>query len=676
MDETIRDGSARWHCPLLGFLFLLCSVATAAEQPEDFFDLSLDELMDITVTSVSKQEESLRYTPAAASVVTHEDLRRLGVTNLPDALRAVPGVQVAQMDAKTWAVSVRGFDRQFSNKLLVMMDGRTLYTPLFSGVWWDMQDVILEDIDRIEVIRGPGGSLWGANAVNGVINIITKKAGDTQGGYASAAAGTQLRGLVEARQGVDLGEKGHLRYHARLVKREEEEVASGQPDRGDGLGDDWTSGRAGFRWDWHTSSEERTLQGDVSHAAENQKLSVPVLSPPFTDQSKDDQTATGAYLLGRWGWGAEDGPRQTLQTYFDYVGRDTDLAELKVYTLDFDFQQTRALNARNELIWGAGYRYIWDDLSEKRRDGVVYLNYQPDSSSYDIASAFVQNKTALVPERLFLTLGSKFEHNDYTGFEVQPNVRLAWLPRAEHMVWGAVSRAVRTPTRGEHGLDLISGVAGPGFIALVGDEDGYNAEELIAYEVGYRGEILQRASLDATVFYHDYDSLRTFEPVAPFGSFSLPLVASNEASGEARGVELALTWAPLEEWRLSAAYSYLDVDIDMDGDSNDILAKLDETNYPEHQFNVRSYWNINADWSLDSALYYVDELEQVDLAGTDISSYWRLDARLAWKVNRDVELSLVGQNLLDDDHEEFGAPLYSQRSTIRRNVYAKVSLSF
>lgn len=648
-----------------------CCTQAWAQQERDYFDLSLQELAQITVTSVSKRAESLSRSAAAVFVLTREDIRRSGASQLPDLLRMVPGVQVAQMDANDWAISVRGFNRQFSNKLLVLIDGRTVYTPLFSGVFWDAQDVMLEDIERIEVIRGPGGALWGANAVNGVINIITREAKDTQGTLVTALAGNQEQGM-QLRQGMALANGGHARIYGKWSRRGETRVAAGEPGAGGDMGDDWRSARAGFRADWPVASQAFTLQGDAYELRENGLSLLDSLSAPFYVTTSEEQTARGANLLGRWARGKSGGERVSLQVYYDFVDRDNRVLNQRHHTLDFDLQHHPAALQRHHIAWGVGYRVIQDELRTSPFNGVTYLDYDPERRTDDIFSAFVQDQISLLPDRLQLTLGSKFEHNDYTGLEVQPSVRLAWN-HDYGILWGAVSRAVRTPTRGEHSLNLISGVAPPGFVGLIRNEADYGSEELIAYELGLRNETATHVNYDLTLFYNDYDQLRTFEPIAPFGVYSLPLEVSNRATGESFGFEASGTWQVTRDWRLSPAYSWSQLDVHLKPGSQDILAVLDETSQPQQQFSLRSWWSVRANLQFDTALYYVDELPRIDTAGHSIPDYWRFDARLAWKPRKGLEVSLIGQNLFDSYHPEFDAALATRRAEIPRSLFVKLT---
>ncbi|MCK5229802.1 MAG: TonB-dependent receptor, partial [Desulfobulbaceae bacterium] len=434
-------------------IMLLCSMtggAKAAEiVPTDMTELSLEELMNIEITSVSKKPEKLADAAAAVFVVTREDIRRSGVTSIPEALRMAPGINVARIDSNKWAVTSRGFNGRFANKLLVLIDGRSVYTPSFSGVHWEVIDIFLEDVDRIEVIRGPGATLWGANAVNGVINIITKHAADTQGGLIAMGAGTEERGFGGVRYGTDMGETTYGRFYAKGFKRDE----FVHNTTGDDAGDDWDMLRGGFRLDSLLYDRDSvTVQGDIYQGNMNQTLHLPTVSGPFFNKIVEDKAEVeGWNLLTRWQHTLSPTSDFTLQVYYDRTNRDEFVYGEIRDTFDIDLQHQFAAYKRHEVIWGLGYRYTHDDFSDSE-----ILRLDPDSRSDELFSAFVQDKITLMEDCLWLTIGSKFEHNDYTGYEIQPNARLFWAPHTDHKVWASVGRAVRTPSRMEDDIWFIN----------------------------------------------------------------------------------------------------------------------------------------------------------------------------------------------------------------------------
>ena len=643
----------------------LLSVATMLSTTPVFAEGNLGALDDISfedlgniVTSVSKRPEDPFKSAAAIFVITQEDIRLSGATHIAEALRMVPGLEVARVDSSNWAITSRGFNDQFANKLLVVVDGRTVYTPLFSGVYWDIQDVVMEDVDRIEVIRGPGAALWGANAVNGVINIITKRAEKTQGVYVSQLIGTEDRTITSTRYGGSIGDNTFYRAYAKYAERRASETTSG-----DNGGNNWDSGKAGFRTDVEVSPTRKiTVQGDFYDADISINNYPPSSSSPFFTFSPDKIDSRGANVLGRWTESHGNGMESTFQAYYDYQSPDYSLLKQDIHTFDLDYQTSWAYNSRNQIVWGAGYRLVSDEF-----EGTPTLSLTPDSRDTSLYSAFLQDTIAIVPKKVDLTLGSKFEHNDYTGFEVQPNARLAWYPTNNQTVWASVTRAVRTPSRAEDDIQLNAQYVSA-YSAIVqqqGNSD-LGSETLIAYELGYRIRPIDNLSFDIATFINDYNNLRTLEFGTPSGGF-LPVVAQNLGEGQAYGFELASTWDVTDRWSLKGAYTYTDLSLENDPSSTDLTLQQEEGKIPKHQFNIRSNLRMLDNVELVNIFYYVDRLP---LYG--IESYLRFDTGIIWKVADGVEFSLVGQNLLDTAHQEFGAPLHGQANQIERALYARV----
>lgn len=658
---------------LLGSALLLVLPAQAATNVTEY---SLEELLAMEVTSVAKKSQRLSEAAAAVHVITQEDIRRSGMTSIPELLRTVPGLQVAQIDASKWAISARGFNNRWSNKLLVLMDGRTLYTPLFSGVYWDVQDTPLEDIERIEVTLGPGGTLWGANAVNGVINIITRHSGDTQGGLATALVGNQEKS-ASLRYGGDVGEDSWFRTYAKANKRDNFVDANA-----DASHDAWDIQRLGFRADWEYSSlDALTLQGDLYQGDAEQTISILENLSSSAQFQQDSAALNGSNLLLRWNHTLAQDADWEFQVYFDHTKRD-DLSVLQsIKTFDLDFHHHFRLFERQDITWGLGYRLIEDDI-----DGSFTVSFDPESRDQDIYSIFIQDEISLRKD-LRLTLGTKLEHNDFTGFEYQPSARLLWLVAEAHTLWGAVSRAIRTPSRSDTDIRInfmTSPVpVDPTLFSILGSKD-FESEEVLAYELGYRGQPRSDISLDAAIFYNIYDNLATSE--ISFGLEGAPiptnaLVAStfdNQMEGEGYGMELAAGWQAMSNWRLSASYSWLKTDLRLDSASTAVVdAGIREKPSPEQQFQLHSYWNINEQFELDMALYYVDEIVARDPSGgfSKAPAYTRLDIRLGWQPQNNIELSLVAQNLLDDNHAEFFSPDVMS-SDVPRSFYAQAKLWF
>jgi iron complex outermembrane receptor protein len=614
-------------------------VGTAGELKK----LSLEDLMAVEVTSVSRRRERLTEAASAIQVITQEDIRRSGATRIPEALRLASNLQVAQVDSRQWAISARGFNNTLANKLLVMIDRRAVYTPLFAGVFWDVQDTLLEDVDRIEVISGPGGSLWGANAVNGVINIVTKGARDTQGLFVEGGGGNELRGFGGARYGGQITPDLHYRVYGKFFDRDETEFANGADAT-----NQWYMGQGGFRLDWDATTDNLLrLQGDLYDGRIDQP-------------GPDDIVVSGGNLLSRWTHTFSEESEIQLQLYYDQTRRripGTFSEDLTTYDLD---GQHRFALGRHAIVWGLGYRLIDDDVGNSSTN----LAFLPAQKTFQIFSAFVQDEITLVEDRLRVTLGSKFEHNDYTGFEFQPGGRVAWTPTDQQTIWAAVSRAVRTPSR----IDRhFFAPRDPPHTVLQGGPD-FVSEELIAYELGYRIQPQPKLSVSAAVFYHDYDELRSAEPLDPPPA-TTPLVIANGLKGESYGIELTTTYQVTDWWRLRAGYTFLEKNIFLKPGSRDINQGMGEGNDPEQQFLLRSSLEFPGHLELDASIRYVDRLP-----APHVPDYIGCDLRVGWRPLKNLELAIVGQNLLDNRHPEFGAA--PTRQEIERSVYGRIAWNF
>ncbi|MBI5895541.1 MAG: TonB-dependent receptor [Desulfobacterales bacterium] len=582
----------------------------------------------------------------------------------------VPGLQVARIGTDKWAISSRGFNDWFSNKLLVLMDGRTVYNSVYSGVYWRDQDVLLEDVARIEVIRGPGASLWGANAVNGVINIVTKPAADTQGALVTAGAGTEERAFGAARYGGTLGSSAHYSAYVKHANHDDTATPAGDDSR-----DAYYLSKGGGRIDGQSSDRDGyTLQGDYRDGkAHNRTYS---LAPGTADLqiSESDDALGGSNLLGRWQHTFSSTSELIAQAYYDHS--DTTFAAYaeEVDTYDVDLQHRFALGARQEIMWGMGYRLIQGDLQS-----TPIMSFDPAERTDDLFSLFLQDEIALMPKKLALIVGSKFEENDFTGWEAQPNARLRWTPYDRHTFWGAVSRAVRTPSRYEKDARVTQITLDfPGMqIATFGNKD-FESEELTAYETGYRFFSGGRWGFDLAFFYNQYDRLRTWAMGTPYieGSpphWVLPFSTVNEMEGDTYGAEAAVDWRPLDWWRLQGAYSCLRMELS-DPVTDDVVSIVTEGQNPEQQFSLRSAMDFSHGFELDLWLRYVDKLP-ADLQS--IPDYWQLDARIGWQATRSWSFDLVGQNLLEDRHPEFSAELFGvPRAEIERGVYFKATWRF
>lgn len=597
-------------------------------------DLSLEELANLEITSVSRRAERLAEAAASVFVITGDDIRRSGVTSLPEALRLAPNLQVARVDARQYAISARGFNNTIANKLLVLIDGRTIYTPLFSGVFWDAQDTLLEDIERIEVISGPGATLWGANAVNGVINVITRRATDTLGTLVTLGAGNLERGAA-LRHGVSLGGTDALRVYGKFFDRDNTVRANGTP-----ASDEWHNGQTGFRADWGSGSNGFTLQGDAYRAQIDQT-------------APGDVELSGGNLLARWTRQISASSNLQVQGYLDHTERDIPgtFAE-RLDTLDLEFQHGFEAVRGHLLTWGGGHRHARDHVTNS-----AVLAFLPADRNLDWTSLFVQDEIELQrPVRL--SVGAKWERNPYTGGELLPSTRLAWRPDEQRMVWGAWSRAVRAPSR----IDRELFAPGQPPFALAGGPD-FRSEVSNILEIGYRAQPSARISYSGTLFHSRHDRLRSVESIAPGVS-----VLGNEMEGKSTGLEAWASLQAAEAWRLGAGALLLDQDLQLKPGSADVTGTAAAGNDPSHQFSLRSSHELGSRQDLDVLVRHVGKLPS-----PAVPRYTAVDLRYAWHPGRGLEFSLAARNLFDGSHPEFGAP--ATRSEIDRGLFLRLKWS-
>ncbi len=630
----------------------------------DLYSMTLEELLNIEVISASKKSQKLLDIAAAVFVLTQNDIQRSGATSIAEALRLVPGLHVARIDANKWAITSRGFNSRFANKLLVMIDGRSVYTPLFAGTYWAMQDVPLEDIDKIEIIRGSGGSVWGANAVNGIINIITRSAKDSQGNLVSVGAGDEERGFVSLRHGGESDNGTFYRVYAKYFDRDE-----GFNDLG--AHDAHEQGQVGFRLDWLSGDNNTfTFSGDHFSGDADQLLSTAIDPAPSINTFTDTSELSGSNLLLKWQQTRRNDSELSFQAYYDHVSREGALIFEDRDTIDLEFQHRFPVGSKHDLIWGLGYRYISDNT-----EGNLSYSLNPNERDFGLFSAFIQDEISLMDGKAALTTGIKFEHNDFTGFEFQPNIRLRWDLTESHTIWGAVSRSVRTPARGEHDINLriISPDPALPFPVFIKGNSQFGSEELVSYEIGYRIQPSDKLYVDIAAFYSDYDELRSIE----FSQFPPPVLAltfDNRLKGDSVGLEISTKALLADDWRLQLIYTYLDVNLDLVEDSMDQQSKSEERSSPSHQFSIWSFTEISDSLSLNTGIRYVGEIES-PAPGAD--SYTSVDIHLDWRVNPNLRLSLVGQNLADNHHQEFQPDFIVIQSTeVEQRFYAKASWRF
>jgi iron complex outermembrane recepter protein len=596
-------------------------------QEDDLTKLTLEDLLKVEVTSVSRKEQPLARTAAAVYVISEEDIRRSGARTIPDMLRMVPGFNVAQMDANGWAIGSRGFSAYYASKLLVLIDGRSVYTPLFAGVHWEMQNVLPSDIERIEVIRGPGGTVWGANAVNGVVNIITKAASATRGGLVKIVTSGERATEADARYGAALGSRVDFRVFGRALGRGSE-AAGGieDPDRANiELG--------GGRIDWRRADNETVSlygfvqQGDVARVR---------MSPGgfVSDRGRFEQSN----VVASWVKGHSARAETSVQAYYDVYNQGP-TNEWK--TADVDARHRQVIGRRHEIVFGGGIR-VWENFA---------TGYVPQREQVRLFSGFIQDEIELT-RALFLTPGSKFEHNDYTGFEYQPSLRLLWQPTGRHVLWGSAARAVRTPSRSNKGVNvtfvapLPDGTLLPA--SLVGNPD-IESEKLVGYEAGYRLQ-LRTVSIDVTTFRNAYTDLQSAEPVA-MQSPTLPLrfMMGNGIEAKTSGVEVMTQWMPWSPVRLAGSYSFLSIDATNAPGSRDFLSRTAENNSaPRHQVHARAYVDLPKRIEASALAWHIGALP-----GAVVDGYSRLDLRLGWRGYERLEIGAGVQNLLHGDTLEF-----------------------
>lgn len=650
--------------------------------PKDLTTTSIEDLMNVEVTSVSKKEQKLSRTPAAIFVISQEDIRRSGATNIPDLLRMVPGLDVAQINGSTWAIGSRGFNAQFADKLQVMVDGRSAYSLTFSGVFWDTVDVPLSDIERIEVIRGPGGSVWGANAVTCVISIFTKKASDTPGTLIEAGGGSFQQGFGMAQYGGNLGRKTDFRIYTKYFNQSQMLDLNGQSGE-----DGWHRLREGFRTDSKLSAKDSLMvEGDISNGREEELgFELPsVTSPGFVAVDRGINLANGS-LETIWDHTYSGGSDSSLRFSFDQHRRHDPLNPETRNTFDLDFRHHLAAGKRQEIVWGLGYLHTNDEIGESFTATVL-----PAHRANQLFNMFIQDEISLVPQRLYLTVGSKLEHNDYTGFGLMPTVRGTWTPSDRQMFWAAVSKALRTPSRDETGLVLNTGsVPGPGgtpiLLRLLGNPNFKN-ESMISYEAGYRTMLSKRLSLDLAAYFNDWDNVRTIEPSVFFSEPSPPpphfvqtLLVENLLYGEAHGVELQANWKVTDRWSISPGYTFAREHMHTRPNSQDTrTVPFEEGGAPDNIAQLRSHVELLRRLTWNASGYFSDRLSNQGPSGNlGIPAYTRLDSGLTWMPWERFSISLVGQNLLKDHHIEFEDVNGSvQSGQIKRSAYAKITWQF
>ncbi len=678
------------QCVLVAIVSL-SSLASAEEQNEAI-NLSVEDLLNVEVTSVAKKAQALNDAPAAIFVISNEDIKRSGATSIPDALRLAPGLDIAKISANQWAVSSRGFNGRFANKLLVLIDGRNAYSRSFSGVYWENQDVMLEDLDRIEVIRGPGAALWGANAVNGVINIITKNSSQTQGGLVTGGGGNQERGFGSARYGVKLGEDTTARAYVKGFDRSQNTLRSGGK-----AGDNWDKVQGGFRLDSQLNTQDAlTVQGDVYQATIKQFAYFPQISAPYLSTNNISNNDIGGNLLGRFQHTFSPTSDYSLQFFYDAYKHQEGMFTDSRNSLDLQFQHRFGLLDWHEIIWGAAYNFGHDQIvgNPLQNGSAAILNTNPARINDQLVSGFLQDEMTLIDNKLWLTIGSRFEHNDYSGFEGQPSAKIMWAPHNQHRLWAGVSRAVRTPSRIDRYGSVLTRVIPPQAVSpfpcppactppiavVARGNTNFKSEEVISYEAGYRTTFSKSISLDVTGFYNNYRDLRlanqaerdfsglaSAQPV-----ITQPLDFTNRLGGKTYGIEIATIWQMLDWWRWDVNYSWLHTQLDNTGSPQTNIS-------PQQRVSLRGALSPWHNIDLDFWFRYVDKnltFGSYSADGASINGYVTLDLRAAWRPIKDIELSVVGQNLFQQSHLEYISENQTLPTLIERGLYGKVSWNF
>jgi len=656
----------------MGRLLLLASLAGGVGWcQKDLADASLEQLLDTPVTTVAKKEEKLARTAAAVYVLSREDIERSGATNIPDLLRMVPGVDVAQIDGGTWAISIRGFNARFSNQVLVLIDGRSVYTTIYSGIYWDQIDLPVEEIERIEVVRGPGGSVWGANAVNGVISIVTKSSKKARGGAVSLGAGSYTHAADSVSYDGSAGKDGSYRVWGAFNNVADSVQSDGVPG-----GDGWQRGHAGLRSDWSIGqSNSLTVEGDLFYDQGGHTVES-LMALPGASTSWQAQDAGGGSILGRWTRSASDSAEQSLQIYYSAYHR-TDLGVPFLETnLDFDYQNRHRVGSHQEIVWGVGYRRTVTDLTS-----LSWIAFSPSVRSDPLYSAFVEDEIHLA-NSLWLTLGTRVEHNPYTGFDVEPSARLAWTATPTSTFWLSAGRAVRQPALTDSGTEVALGTVPLGadtqaVLSLLGNPR-QNAEQMTDYEAGYRAQISRNFSLDAAAFASFYRELITIDPLPPTAiqagsgyEVELPFVEGNGGKAVDYGGELAANWNVTRRWRISPVYSMMHSNYRLSPISQSAFNLGPLASSPAYMWQIRSLLNLPAKLSFDTTVSWTSRL-----VGNEIPAHWRLDSRVARRLGESAEISLVGQNLLQPRLLEFGSQYGIVGTEIPRSIFGRVEFRF
>lgn len=643
----------------------------AIESTSELLPLSWEELTELDVSGLARQEQSVKNSPAAAFVITAEDIRRSGATSLPEVLRMVPGMNVAKINTWNWAVSARGFNDLYANKLQVMIDGRSIYDPLVSGVYWGQQNQALQDIERIEVLRGPSGSLWGANAVNGTINIVTRSSRDTQGGLLYGGGGTEEQGFGGIRYGEKLSESTYLRGTLSTVHRDASTDLHADQDT-----HDYGNAQTGnFRLDSELGEHDKLMiEASVTRYRQHGYfIGVTTANPPSWRQDDFGRDGVTGTMQGNWNHDTGTGHNWDVNMAFTQTEWQLAMNRMSRSQYVLDFHHSLPAYDEHHLMWGLNYQSISDNF-----DNTLTLGFEPNQFTQHNVGVFLQDQIELADD-LKLTLANRVEHFTFTGWETEPNARLLWTPNKQHSLWAAVSRAVVLPNRAQHSIRLFKTVPGDNKFAQAKANPSMLTENLLAYELGWRWQISNNLDVDTALFYNIYDRMQGTKFTGK--TINDPIPDSREATvGNYRqvksyGLETSINYRVNHDWRLQASYSANQFHANYDRNQDWFRDPSNEQHFnPQHTLSIRSLFNVTNEIELDTWLRYVDEI-YVDKRA--IPDYLTLDVRLGWHPHKDLEFSLSGQNLLDDQHPEFSDILYVPvASQIQRGYLAQVSWRF
>ncbi len=648
---------------VIGWLLAVSPLAAAQEPDEldsrDLTELSLEELLEVEVSVTSRHGEKVSDIPAAVYVLTGDEIRRAGFTSVQEAMRMVPGFHVAQWKTAGWDVTARGFtgslselNESFANQLLLIVDGVHYYNPVMAGIWWPLVDVPMDDIERIEIVRGPGGSMWGVNAMNGVVQVVTKHARDTQGAHVLTRGGTnEISG--DARYGGKLGENGVFRTW--LSYSDYRAIPNADGDR---LPEDWWIGSFGFRGDFEIDDDSRARIITSLYTSEfgEEPPDASILGLPLFDETPKN----GGSVIGSWETGDLDDMHRVNAWYSIDHQKQLNF-ESDLQTLDLEYTRNQLLGSVHSLTWGVGARVVQTNLESPNG----FVDFEPEFRRMHSVRAFAQDEIELESLRSRLVFGLQAEESDFTGFHLQPNARWLWHATENTSYWAALSYAERTPSVEERDTLNFDPPTDPPFFQ---GADDFDSEELLSTEIGGRATLWEHVFLDIAAFYNDYEDLQSFE----LDSSGTIVTFGNNATAVATGVEVALDWDISEDWRIRSAYTFFEMDFEADPASFEAPFIDDKDGLiPRNHANVRSYYDITTEWELNTAVYWTDELEFFDSP-----SYWRWDLGVAWDPRPNMRLAIGGQNLTEDQHAEAGEDILNYGGEVPRSFYIDFRVSF